>query len=107
MGIGGRRGRGSDEVGEKAFENRDVDTLLALNIAEEVYEASLRDDDVGVWRWGKSDRNIEEILPDAVGVAFENSGTFEGDEGFLYVLLRVGRRSLLLSILVFCKGIIR
>lgn len=95
-------------MGEKAFEDGNVDTLLAFDIAEEVYEAGLRDDNVGVWRWGKSDSNVKEILPDAVGIAFENCGTFEGDESFLDVLLRVEeRRYLFFTIVVFCRGIIR
>lgn len=109
MGIGGRRGRGGDELGEKAFEDGDVDTLLAFDIAEEFYETGLRDDNFRVWRSGKSNGNVEEILPDAVGIAFEDGGTFEGEESFLDVFLRVGRRRrrLLFTIVVFCKGIIR
>ena len=95
-------------MGDKAFEDGDVDTLLAFDIAEEVYETGLRDDNVGVWRWGKSDGNVEEILPDAVGIAFENCGTFEGDESLLDVFLRIGRRRwLFFTIVVFCNGIIR
>lgn len=74
---------------DEALKDVNFDAFFAFDVAEEVDQPSLSNDNVGVGGGGELHRHGEKVLPDTVRFSFEHGGAFECHERFLYMLLRI------------------